>query len=228
MVVLAELGPFVKMTSSNGKEIPRYWPFVREIHRSPVNSPHKGPWHDALCFLWSAWINGWANNREAGNLRRYRTHYDVTVMVMEQDGDYIRDKPNPSVSWSVTLTAMFWFFFQYKTLNFTGVEIMGLFRSIQPQLGSRSGIRLRKKDVTQPHSFTLSVIPGHVDANHSSHHNKPGILAQTDVKRCYMWEDVLRVPVRHGRVRGTLFIPQSKCIIKSVPVSFTVHKMESP
>ena len=21
---------------------PRYWPFVRGIHRSPVNSPHKG------------------------------------------------------------------------------------------------------------------------------------------------------------------------------------------
>ena len=26
------------------------------------------------------WINGWVNNREAGDLRRYRAHYDVTVM----------------------------------------------------------------------------------------------------------------------------------------------------
>ena len=25
------------------KRIPRYWPFVRGIHRSPVDSPHKGP-----------------------------------------------------------------------------------------------------------------------------------------------------------------------------------------
>ena len=24
------------------KQFPRYWPFVRRIHRSPVNSPHKG------------------------------------------------------------------------------------------------------------------------------------------------------------------------------------------
>ena len=34
------------------------------------------------CFLWSAcvWINGWVNNREAGDLRRYRAHYDVTVI----------------------------------------------------------------------------------------------------------------------------------------------------
>ena len=26
------------------------------------------------------WINVWENNREAGDLRRYRAHYDVTVM----------------------------------------------------------------------------------------------------------------------------------------------------
>ena len=34
------------------KLFPRYWPFVREIHRSPVNSPHKGQWRGALmCSL---------------------------------------------------------------------------------------------------------------------------------------------------------------------------------
>ena len=27
------------------------------------------------------WINGWVNNREAGDLRRYRAHFDVTEMV---------------------------------------------------------------------------------------------------------------------------------------------------
>ena len=30
------------------KHFPRYWPFVRVIHRSPVNSPHKGQWRGAL------------------------------------------------------------------------------------------------------------------------------------------------------------------------------------
>ena len=29
---------------------PRYWPFVRGIHRSPVNSPHRGQWRGALMF----------------------------------------------------------------------------------------------------------------------------------------------------------------------------------
>ena len=64
------------------KHFPRYWPFVQGIHRSPVNSLHKGQWRWALLFsLICFWINGWVNNREAGDLRRYRTHYDVTVMM---------------------------------------------------------------------------------------------------------------------------------------------------
>ena len=60
---------------------PRYWPFVRGIHRSPVNSLLKGQWRGALMFsLICAWINGWVNNREAGDLRHPGAHYDVTVM----------------------------------------------------------------------------------------------------------------------------------------------------
>ena len=51
----------------------RYWPFVRGIHRSPVNSPHKGQWHGALMFsLICTWMNDWINNREAGDLRCHR------------------------------------------------------------------------------------------------------------------------------------------------------------
>ena len=47
------------------KHFPRYWPFVRGIHRWPVNSPHKGQWCGASVFsLICAWINGWVNNRE--------------------------------------------------------------------------------------------------------------------------------------------------------------------
>ena len=49
------------------KYFPRYWPFVRGIHRSPVNSPYKGQY------------------REAGDLIRYhRAHYDVTVMLWKK------------------------------------------------------------------------------------------------------------------------------------------------
>ena len=63
------------------KHFPRNWPFVREIHRSPVNFPHKGQWRGALMFsLIYAWINDWVNNREASDLRRQYGHYDVIVM----------------------------------------------------------------------------------------------------------------------------------------------------
>ena len=47
--------------------------FVRGIHRSP--------WRGVLMFsLTCAWINCCVNNREAGDLRRHRAHYNVTVM----------------------------------------------------------------------------------------------------------------------------------------------------
>ena len=65
------------------KHFPRYWPLVREIHRSPVNFPHKGQWRGALMFtLICARINSWVNNGEAGDLRRHPGHYDVIVMLM--------------------------------------------------------------------------------------------------------------------------------------------------
>ena len=63
------------------KHLHRYWPFVRGINRSPVNSPHKGKWHGVLMFsLICAWTNRWVNNRNAGDLRRHQAYYDVTVM----------------------------------------------------------------------------------------------------------------------------------------------------
>ena len=47
----------------------------------PGEFPHKSQWRGALMFsLIYARINGWVNNREAGDLRRYRIHYDVSVI----------------------------------------------------------------------------------------------------------------------------------------------------
>ena len=79
---------------------PRYWLFVRGIHQSPVNSPHKGQWRGALMFsLICAGINGWVNNREACDLERYRAHYDVIVMwcinAITLDNAYIRRAVKP-------------------------------------------------------------------------------------------------------------------------------------
>ena len=63
------------------KHFPRYWPFVRGIHWWRVDPPHKGQWRGALMFsLICVWTNGWANNRDAGDLRHHRAHYDATVI----------------------------------------------------------------------------------------------------------------------------------------------------
>ena len=57
---------------------------------APVKSPHKGQWRGTLMFsLICVWINGWVNNREAGDLRRHRAHYDVTVMIHIRDPNLV-------------------------------------------------------------------------------------------------------------------------------------------
>ena len=43
----------------------------------PAQRPVTRSFH--VCLI-CAWINRWVNNREAGDLRRYRAHYDVIVM----------------------------------------------------------------------------------------------------------------------------------------------------
>ena len=64
------IGCVFMMTSSNGN-----------IFRVTGHFPHKGQWRVALMFtLISVWINDSVNNREAGDLKRYRPHYDVIVM----------------------------------------------------------------------------------------------------------------------------------------------------
>ena len=76
------------VTSSNGK-FSALLAILRGIHRSPVNSPHKGLRRGALMSSFiCAWINDWVNNGEAGDLRRHRTHYDVTVMISSGDKDH--------------------------------------------------------------------------------------------------------------------------------------------
>ena len=80
-------GPFSVVTVLHDdvikwKRFPRYWPFVRGIHRPPMNSPQKGQWRGALISpLICAWTNVWVNNRDAGDLRRHRAHHAVTVML---------------------------------------------------------------------------------------------------------------------------------------------------
>ena len=64
------------------KHFPCHWPFVRGIHLSPVDSPHKGQGRGALMFsLICAWTNSWAN-RDACDLRCHHAYYDISVIIL--------------------------------------------------------------------------------------------------------------------------------------------------
>ena len=76
------LGPKYQDNVIKWRHFPRCWLFVKGNHRSPVDFPHrKIQWRRALMFslIWAR-TNGWANNRDVGDLRRHHGHYDVTVM----------------------------------------------------------------------------------------------------------------------------------------------------
>ena len=69
------------MQTSTAVELKPWWRHQMETF-SAGNSPHKGQWRGALKFyLICAWINGWVNNDEAGDLRRHRAHSGVVVMM---------------------------------------------------------------------------------------------------------------------------------------------------
>ena len=68
------------MTSSNGNNFRVTGPLCGEFTGHRCITRTKASDAELWCFLWFAYINGWVNNREAGDLIRYRTDYGVTVM----------------------------------------------------------------------------------------------------------------------------------------------------
>ena len=68
------------MTSSNGNIFRVTGPLCGEFtgHRwIPTQRSMTRSFNFVIC----AWINGWVNTGEAGNLRRHRAHFDVTLML---------------------------------------------------------------------------------------------------------------------------------------------------
>ena len=89
---------------------------------------------------------------------------------------------------------------------------MGLFWSLEPCPGQGDGIRLVKKDVTSPIVYNLQIIrETAIDPVRST----PDIMAEVKLERLYMKPGVKRVPVKEGRFRGTIFIPEGNLSITS-------------
>ena len=63
------------------KHFLRYWSFVRGIHRPPIHLM-KASDAELCCLLWPAPEHTAEQTIYAGDLRRHRTHYDVTLLVI--------------------------------------------------------------------------------------------------------------------------------------------------
>ncbi|XP_073669641.1 peroxisomal succinyl-coenzyme A thioesterase-like isoform X6 [Paramisgurnus dabryanus] len=87
--------------------------------------------------------------------------------------------------------------------TYEGTEPMGLLWSMRPVPGSRSGLRLRKKDVLSPMVVHISLYSGHL----SEGFRQQTALAARVTERWYIAPGVQRVDVREKGVRGTLFFP---------------------
>nr|XP_023656999.1 acyl-coenzyme A thioesterase 1-like [Paramormyrops kingsleyae] len=79
--------------------------------------------------------------------------------------------------------------------SYTGVEPMGLFWSMAPETPHS---RLIKRDTSSPFLVNIEVADT-TDLGHT--------LGNATVERRFMVEGARRVPVKFGRVRGTLFFP---------------------
>ncbi|XP_063804011.1 acyl-coenzyme A thioesterase 1-like [Pseudophryne corroboree] len=80
--------------------------------------------------------------------------------------------------------------------SFTGIEPEGPLWAMEPRKPFR---RLIKKNVQTPFQLRFSL--------HQAHGEPGTLLASAAQERSFMGEGVTRVPVREGRVRGSLFLP---------------------
>ena len=76
------------MTSSNGNIFRVTGPLRVEFTDHRWIPFTKASDAELWCFFSCAWINSWVNNREAGNLSRHRTHYDIIVTRRALSIDY--------------------------------------------------------------------------------------------------------------------------------------------
>ena len=91
--------------------------------------------------------------------------------------------------------------------TYTGVDCMGLLWSMKLSSGQRKGQRLSKKDVTKPYYVQLQLFDGHVE-DFAGKDLQP--IRSVTFEKWYMTNGVRRIPVREGRLRGTLFVPPGK------------------
>ena len=62
-------------------------------------------------------LNIWAHNWDASDLRRHRSHYDVTVMGAMSQGVRLRNKGMYRMSWCLAMFLLIWFIYNWMRLT---------------------------------------------------------------------------------------------------------------
>ena len=88
--------------------------------------------------------------------------------------------------------------------SYSGVEPMGLLWSMKQAPGQRKGLRLMKKDVTKPYNVEIKCFDDHIICPIETSLEP---LSSATFHKSYVADGVKRIPVREGRIRGSLFIP---------------------
>ena len=99
--------------------------------------------------------------------------------------------------------------------TYAGVEPMGLFWSMLPVRGQKPGARIFQRDSSVPVLTELTVHKGFTDFDKDIKEldkikNEVELLHATTLERYYLSKTVTRLPVRDGRLRGSLFIPEGE------------------
>lgn len=100
--------------------------------------------------------------------------------------------------------------------SYEGTDPMGMFWSMRPQPGSMDSIQT--VDVTSNLPFDLQIFGPYAEQLTSSSATSNEInwnkedkfskcLTSCTILRSFMGQNVSRIPIRHGQVRGTLFLP---------------------
>lgn len=86
--------------------------------------------------------------------------------------------------------------------SYTGVFPPGLLTTLTSSPQERQFPRLVRQDPQLPWRIRVSVVSGHQPL-----WTQTEVLAEVELERHLMAPGVRRIPVRHGRVRGTLYLP---------------------
>ena len=90
--------------------------------------------------------------------------------------------------------------------TYPGIEEMGLFWSMVKQGNSYSRASLINGSRQLPYKF--NVYEGHQKENENDKINKNKILASSEITRYLVDENVTRLTINEGDVKGTLLIPE--------------------